>query len=69
MYIRSMTALNGSALAPEQMAIRTRSFLDQLAADFRHTEAGEPLGVTRDQSCRMVEQKTAYIANVNSGPL
>lgn len=40
----------------DRYIIPTRSLLDELAADFGHTEAGEALKVAREQSRRMVEQ-------------
>ena len=47
----------------DRYVIPTRSMLDELAADFGHTEAGEALRAARDQSRRMVEQKQAAGCN------
>ena len=69
MHIRPVTRLNGSALAQEQRAITTRSRQHGLAADWGHFEAGEALGATRDESHRMVEQKTTDMTIIDLGPL
>jgi len=47
----------------DRYIIPTRSLLDELAADFGHTEAGEALKVAREQSRRMVEQREAAACN------
>jgi hypothetical protein len=47
----------------DRYVIPTRSMLDELAADFGHTEAGEALRAARDQSRRMVEQKQSAACN------
>jgi Meiotically up-regulated gene 113/Domain of unknown function (DUF4041) len=47
----------------DRYVIPTRSMLDELAADFGHTEAGEALRAARDHSRRMVEQKQAGACN------
>jgi len=47
----------------DRYIIPTRSVLDDLAADFGHTEAGEALKVAREQSRRMVEQKQVATCN------
>lgn len=47
----------------DRYVIPTRSLLDDLAADFGHTEAGEALKSARDLSRRMVEQKQASACN------
>ena len=47
----------------DRYVIPTRSVLDDLAADFGHTEAGEALRAAREQSRRMVEQKLAATCN------
>lgn len=41
----------------------SRSLLDELAADFGHTEAGEALRAAREHSRRMVEEKQASACN------
>lgn len=43
----------------DKYIIPTRSLLDELAADFGHTEAGQTLAAARDHSRRMVEQGLA----------
>jgi hypothetical protein len=43
----------------DRYVVPTRSLLDELAADFGHTAAGEALGLAREQSRRMVEQGVA----------
>jgi len=43
--------------------IPTRSLLDELAADFGHTEAGDALRAAREQSRRLVELKQAAACN------
>lgn len=43
----------------DKYIIPTRSLLDELAADFGHTEAGQALAAARDHSRRMVEQGLA----------
>jgi hypothetical protein len=43
----------------DRYVVPTRSLLDELAADFGHTTAGESLRAARDQSRRMVEQGLA----------
>ncbi len=43
----------------DRYIIPTRSLLDELAADFGHTEAGQALAAARDHSRRMVEQEQA----------
>jgi hypothetical protein len=40
----------------DRYVIPTRSILDDLASDFGHTEAGQALGLAREQSKRMVEE-------------
>jgi hypothetical protein len=47
----------------DRYVIPSRSVLDDLAADFGHTEAGEALRVAREQSRRMVEQRQAAACN------
>ena len=47
----------------DRYVIPTRSMLDELAADFGHTEAGEALRAARDHTRRMVEQKQAAACN------
>jgi hypothetical protein len=47
----------------DRYVIPTRSLLDELAADFEHTEAGEALRAAREQSRRMVEEKQASTCN------
>ncbi len=47
----------------DRYVIPTRSLLDELAADFGHTEAGEALKAAREQTRRMVEQKQAAACN------
>jgi len=47
----------------DRYVIPTRSMLDEFAADFGHTEAGEALRTARDHSRRMVEQKQAAACN------
>jgi hypothetical protein len=47
----------------DRYVIPTRSMLDELAADFGHTEAGEALRAALDQSRRIVEQKQAAACN------
>ena len=47
----------------DRYVIPTRSMLDELAADFGHTEAGEALRAARDHSRRMEEQKQAGACN------
>lgn len=43
----------------DKYVIPTRSLLDDLAADFSHTRAGEELRAAREQSTRLVELKQA----------
>jgi hypothetical protein len=43
----------------DRYIVPTRSLLDELAADFGHTAAGESLKAAREQSRRMVEQSEA----------
>lgn len=43
----------------DRYIIPTRSLLDELAADFGHTEAGQALTAAREHSRRMVEQEQA----------
>ena len=43
----------------DRYIIPTRSLLDELAADFGHTEAGQALAAAREHSRRMVEQEQA----------
>jgi F0F1-type ATP synthase membrane subunit b/b' len=43
----------------DRYIIPTRSLLDELAADFGHTEAGQALAAAREHSRRMVEQGQA----------
>jgi hypothetical protein len=43
----------------DKYIIPTRSLLDELAADFGHTDAGQALAAARDHSRRMVEQGLA----------
>lgn len=43
----------------DRYVIPTRSLLDELAADFGHTRAGEELKAARDQSRRLVELREA----------
>jgi hypothetical protein len=47
----------------DRYVMPTRSLLDDLAADFGHTEAGEALRAAREQSRRMVEEKQAAACN------
>jgi hypothetical protein len=47
----------------DRYVIPSRSVLDDLAADFGHTEAGEALRSAREQSRRMVEQRHAAACN------
>jgi hypothetical protein len=47
----------------DRYVIPTRSVLDDLAADFGHTEAGESLKAAREHTRRMVEQKVASACN------
>lgn len=47
----------------DRYVVPTRSLLDDLAADFGHTQAGEALKFAREQSRRMVEQKLAAACN------
>ena len=47
----------------DRYVIPTRSLLDDLAADFGHTQAGESLKAAREQTRRMVEQKQAATCN------
>lgn len=47
----------------DRYIIPTRSLLDELAADFGHTQAGDALKVAREQSRRMVEQREAAACN------
>jgi ketosteroid isomerase-like protein len=47
----------------DRYVIPTRSLLDDLAADFGHTEAGETLRAAREHSRRMVEHKQAAACN------
>jgi len=47
----------------DRYVIPTRSLLDELAADYGHTEAGEALRAAREQTRRMVEQKQAATCN------
>jgi len=43
----------------DRYIVPSRSLIDDLAADFGHTEAGQALALARDQSRRMVEQGQA----------
>ena len=43
----------------DRYVVPTRSLLDELAADFGHTQAGEELRAARDLSRRLVENKVA----------
>jgi hypothetical protein len=43
----------------DRYVVPTRSILDDLAADFGHTEAGQALAAAREQSTRMVEEGQA----------
>jgi hypothetical protein len=47
----------------DRHVIPTRSILDDLAADFSHTKAGEELKAAREQSSRLVELKLASSCN------
>jgi hypothetical protein len=47
----------------DRYVVPSRSLLDELAADFGHTEAGEALRAAREQSRRMVEEKQAATCN------
>ena len=47
----------------DRYVIPTRSLLDELAADFGHTKAGEELKAAREQSRRLVELKLAATCN------
>jgi hypothetical protein len=47
----------------DKYVIPTRSLLDELAADFGHTKAGEELKAAREQSRRLVELKLAATCN------
>lgn len=47
----------------DRYVVPTRSLLDDLAEDFEHTEAGEALKQTRENSRRMVEQRQASACN------
>ncbi len=47
----------------DRYVIPSHIILDDLAADFGHTEAGEALRAAREQSRRMVEQKQAAACN------
>lgn len=47
----------------DRYVIPSRGLLDELAADFSHTEAGEELKSARDHTRRMVEQKQASACN------
>lgn len=47
----------------DRYVIPTRSLLDELAADFGHTDAGEELRAAREQSRRLVELKQAAACN------
>ncbi len=47
----------------DRYVVPTRSLLDDLAADFGHTEAGEELRSAREQSRRLVELKMAATCN------
>jgi len=47
----------------DRYVIPTRSVLDDLAADFGHTEAGEELRAAREQSRRLVELQQAAACN------
>jgi hypothetical protein len=47
----------------DRYVIPTRSILDDLAADFGHTKAGEELKAAREQSRRLVELKLAATCN------
>lgn len=47
----------------DKYVIPTRSLLDDLAADFGHTQAGEELRAAREQSRRLVELKLAASCN------
>lgn len=47
----------------DRFVIPTRSLLDDLAADFGHTQAGRELRTAREQSRRMVELKQAAACN------
>jgi hypothetical protein len=47
----------------DRYVMPTRSLLDDLAADFGYTEAGEALRAAREQSRRMVEQGQAATCN------
>ena len=43
----------------DRYIVPTRSLIDDLAADFGHTEAGQQLALAREQSRRMIEQDQA----------
>jgi Domain of unknown function (DUF4041) len=43
----------------DRYIVPTRSLIDDLAADFGHTEAGQQLALAREQSRRMIEQSHA----------
>ena len=47
----------------DRFVIPTRSLLDELAADFGHSEAGQALEAARGQTRRMVEEKQAAACN------
>jgi hypothetical protein len=47
----------------DRYVIPSRSLLDDLAADFGHTDAGEALKAARDHTRRMIEQKQASACN------
>ena len=47
----------------DRYVIPSRSLLDELAADFSHTDAGESLKSARDHTRRMVEQRQASACN------
>lgn len=47
----------------DKYVVPTRSLLDELAADFGHTKAGEELKAAREQSRRLVELKLAATCN------
>ena len=47
----------------DRYVVPSRSLLDDLAADFNHTEAGEALKAARDHTRRMVEHKQASACN------